>query len=317
MLTEEKRESIIEAIKGLEIDRRIACVALYSHTIKLYDRADIFEKDSNKIGIQVAASATKFAKQIADTARGVTPVKVEDLGDLSEFFDQDEIAKIPQIESKKIPDYWGQVLSNVEMIAGIIEETDKPALQALNRIEVTIPEGENCEYSVIFHFDENEYFSNESLEVHVTADKNDEIIEMDSDIIDWKEGKNLAYKEATGEAGASKNKKKKKKGGKAKEKQAKRSFFHIFKAVTQEELEEGIKEDADEVEQEYDPMFMGDILSFIKNLVLKYHAPSFFDIEIPDYTMAGNPYDELDMEQLQSLAGKAGKKPSKEECQKQ
>lgn len=313
MLTDEKRTEILEAAKEVATDLKPRIAGLHHHLLSLYTQVDDYEKKSNVIGQRVTVVTNDFTSRIAQIARGSTPPTKDLLGDLNEFFTEEEVGKLDTVQPKSMKDYWVTVLEGIEMIAGVIEESDRPALEALKNIEVKIPDGENAEYSLIFHFDANEYFSNETLEVFMTVDKNDEVIEMDSDKIEWKPGKCLTQKEKPAPApGASKNKKKKKKANAKPE--SLRSFFHIFRTVTAEEMEQGPEESMDEVMEEYDPMFMGDILSFIKNLVLKYHSPSFFKVEIPDLATPGLQFLPEDMKEG---FGSKGKAPNKEDCKKQ
>ena len=203
------------------------------------------------------------------------------LGAKEDFFTEEEASQLTTISHSTKQSYWLEVFEKVEMIRGLIEEKDKPLISSLNHIEVTIPENENFEYSLIFHFDKNEYIENETLEAHITVDKNDDLIEMDCDIIDWKDGRCLTHEIAAkseAAAGGSKNKKKKK----AKKEKTIRSFFHLFKTFTPEQIEEAEGAE-DGVEAVYEPYLLGDVFSFIKNLVLKYHSCSFLGAEIEDY----------------------------------
>ena len=330
-MTEEKKEEIQAKIKEADAAKKLPLVGLYHQMIALYSHVDAYEKKSNVIGLSLAKITTESTKRISDVARGVTPITDELLGDKAEFFSETEISTIQETKPTVNPGYWLDVFEKVEMVGGLIEDEDKPLVRAIRTIEVTIPENENFEYSLIFHFDENEYIKNSSLEVHVTVDKNDEVIEMDSDLVEWKAGKCLTKKEADPEA-KPKPDAKKKKGKKAKKAEHLRSFFQLFRSFTQEEVQGETEMPEDEVLAEYDPYLVTDVLSFIKNLILKYHTPSMQGVEIEDYNVPpiegfdgegdeaedAAEDEEEEEEAPKKKSGKTGKKgQNPEECKKQ
>lgn len=86
----------------------------------------------------------------------------------------------------------------------------------------------NDDFSLVFFFKENEFFTNQSLKLEFAHDKRKMISATKSDEIDWKEGKNLCEKVTV------KTQKHKKSGQvrKIKKSTPQPSFFHCFKERT-------------------------------------------------------------------------------------
>ena len=104
----------------------------------------------------------------------------------SEDADDDE-------KMKGIPGYWAQALLNHPSIQEIVTEEDLPALDALTDL--------TCEYNadytaftLTFHFDENDYFTNETLSKTYTVspdlfdDNAPSLGDHETSTIDWKAG---------------------------------------------------------------------------------------------------------------------------------
>jgi nucleosome assembly protein 1-like 1 len=64
---------------------------------------------------------------------------------------------------KGIPSFWLTIFKNVEMLAEMVQETDEPVLEALADITVTFSEKDPMGFSLHFHFEPNQYFSNSVL----------------------------------------------------------------------------------------------------------------------------------------------------------
>lgn len=101
-----------------------------------------------------------------------------------------------------IEGYWAKAMLTHDVISETIQPDDEKALNHLTKVECFRSEdGKN--FSVTFHFSENEFFTNATIKKEFELD-NDEIKRSFGTVIEWKEGKNL-----TMEIVKKKNKKKK------------------------------------------------------------------------------------------------------------
>jgi nucleosome assembly protein 1-like 1 len=103
---------------------------------------------------------------------------------------------------KGIPDFWLQTFKSVELIHEMIEEYDEPILKHLCDLRVRLHDAKPYGYTLEFHFNENEYFTNKcitkSYELRTDVDKKDpfgyegpDIYRCTGSTIDWKKGKNV------------------------------------------------------------------------------------------------------------------------------
>lgn len=71
-----------------------------------------------------------------------------------------EIKSIPH-DAKGIPNFWLTVFRNTVLISEMVQEYDVPAIQKLTDIKIKYDDEHS--YTLEFHFDKNEYFSNSVL----------------------------------------------------------------------------------------------------------------------------------------------------------
>lgn len=155
-----------------------------------------------------------------------------------------------QEDVKGIPSFWATILKNVDMLADMIQEHDEPILTHLQDIKVIIHDQDPVGFSLEFHFEPNEYFTETVLtkryEMRYEPDPQDpfsyegpEIIKCSGCSINWNKGKNVTVKQI---------KKKQKHKGRGqtrvvtKQVQAD-SFFNFFNPPT---VPEGSESEADE-----------------------------------------------------------------------
>jgi len=106
--------------------------------------------------------------------------------------------------TKGIPKFWLHVFRNAndDCLMGMVEPTDEDALSHLTDITVKLSEPENNGFVLTFHFSENAFFSNATLEKsYVLRDGPDaespleydgpEIISCKGTKVEWKAGKDL------------------------------------------------------------------------------------------------------------------------------
>jgi len=104
-----------------------------------------------------------------------------------------------------IPFFWLTVFKNVEMLADMIQEHDDAIIKHLQDIQVKYQDKEPYGFTLEFHFEPNEFFTNNILTKEYTLrmqpDESDpfsfegpEIIKCKGCTIDWKKGKNVTVK---------------------------------------------------------------------------------------------------------------------------
>ncbi|XP_066276280.1 nucleosome assembly protein 1-like 1-B isoform X2 [Branchiostoma lanceolatum] len=103
-----------------------------------------------------------------------------------------------------IPEFWLTVFKNCELINDMVQEHDENILKHLTDVTVDFTE-QPMGFTLLFHFEANEYFSNTTLTKHyvVRSEPDDqdpfafegpEIISCKGCHIDWKKGKNVTVK---------------------------------------------------------------------------------------------------------------------------
>ena len=66
-------------------------------------------------------------------------------------------------DAKGIPSFWLTIFKNVEMLAEMVQDSDEPVLEALTDITVAFSEKEPMGFTLHFHFQPNQYFTNTVL----------------------------------------------------------------------------------------------------------------------------------------------------------
>ncbi|XP_062594921.1 nucleosome assembly protein 1-like 1 isoform X1 [Saccostrea cucullata] len=106
---------------------------------------------------------------------------------------------------KGIPHFWLTVFKNVDMLSEMVQEHDEPILQHLQDVQVKFSDTDSMGFTLEFHFEPNDYFSNTVLTKHYSMrsepDEEDpfsfegpEIVKCKGCEIDWKKGKNVTVK---------------------------------------------------------------------------------------------------------------------------
>lgn len=104
-----------------------------------------------------------------------------------------------------IPSFWLTIFKNVEMLEDLVKEHDEPLLNHLEDIKVVFADNKGLDFTLEFHFSENEFITNKVLTksyvVECKVDENDpfsfdgpNIVKTTGCKIDWKKGKNLTIK---------------------------------------------------------------------------------------------------------------------------
>lgn len=94
-----------------------------------------------------------------------------------------------------IPDFWATAIRNNQMMMQTIREKDADTLQYITNVEASETQ-EPRTITIKIHYKENEYFTNSHLELMVRFkdDQQDEVVETQGTLIDWKDGKDLSKK---------------------------------------------------------------------------------------------------------------------------
>jgi hypothetical protein len=105
-----------------------------------------------------------------------------------------------------IPEFWLHVFRSAEFVSEMIQEHDEPILKHLRDVRVRMHETKPYGYTLEFHFDENEYFTNKILtktyELSTDMDAKDPlaydgpiIYKCKGCVIDWKKDMNVTVKQ--------------------------------------------------------------------------------------------------------------------------
>uniref|UniRef100_A0A8C3VYS0 Nucleosome assembly protein 1-like 2 n=1 Tax=Catagonus wagneri TaxID=51154 RepID=A0A8C3VYS0_9CETA len=108
------------------------------------------------------------------------------------------------LEEYWIPDFWLTALKNVEEVSPLIQKYDEPILKLLRDVKVNFSKpNEPASFTLEFHFEPNDYFTNEVLTKTYTLKsklhysdphpfRGSAVEHCIGCKIDWKEGKNVA-----------------------------------------------------------------------------------------------------------------------------
>ncbi|TKC46756.1 hypothetical protein EI555_007108 [Monodon monoceros] len=109
-------------------------------------------------------------------------------------------------DPKGIPEFWLTMFKNVDLVSDMVQERDEPILKHLKDIEVKFSDaGQPMSFVLEFHFEPNEYLTNEGLtktyRMRSEPDDSDpfsfdgpEIMGCTVCQIDWKKQKNVTLK---------------------------------------------------------------------------------------------------------------------------
>ncbi|KAF7482064.1 Hypothetical predicted protein [Marmota monax] len=119
---------------------------------------------------------------------------------------EDEKKDEEKEDPEGIPEFWLTVFKNVDLLSDMVQEQDEPILKHLKDIKVKFSDaGQPMSFILEFHFEPNEYFTNEVLtktyRMRSEPDDSDpfsfdgpEIMGCTGCQIDWKKGKTVTLK---------------------------------------------------------------------------------------------------------------------------
>uniref|UniRef100_A0A8C9BUR4 Nucleosome assembly protein 1 like 1 n=1 Tax=Phocoena sinus TaxID=42100 RepID=A0A8C9BUR4_PHOSS len=159
--------------------------------------------------VKCAQIEAKFYEEVHDLERKYAVL-------YQPLFDKEELKEKTKIEDEKkdeekedpkgIPEFWLTVFKNVDLLSDMVQEHDEPILKHLKDIKVKFSDaGQPMSFVLEFHFEPNEYFTNEVLtktyRMRSEPDDSDpfsfdgpEIMGCTGCQIDWKKGKNVTLK---------------------------------------------------------------------------------------------------------------------------
>ncbi|BFZ16073.1 hypothetical protein BsWGS_19112 [Bradybaena similaris] len=111
-----------------------------------------------------------------------------------------------QSDVSGVPNFWLTVFKNVNMLSDMVQEHDEPILVHLQDIKAVVHSNDSPGFTLEFHFEPNEYFTNTVLtkryEMRYEPDPEDpltyegpEIVKCVGCNINWNKGKNVTVKQ--------------------------------------------------------------------------------------------------------------------------
>lgn len=309
-------------LKQLPLNEKVKCCALYQHLSAVYEAQKDCDNKNRKLTYGFHQTHGHLLRNINDIVNG-KELTDADLAGKEDFFTAEELASEEFNKSTEpLSDYALTILKKSPIVNETIKQYDEPILKHLTKVEMT-PFEDKDDYELKFTFSENEYFDNESINVHVVVDEEEgEAKEIKCSAINWKEGKNVTEKTIT-------KKQKNKRTGQNRtvtKTQKQESFFLIFKDRVADKDEDD-EEEGNENEPELDSFDMAaEILGQIQEN-LDYFAPIYYGVKVPQWEEdAGldgeddDDYEDDDDDEDDGGKKKGGKKggkggaPNKEEC---
>jgi len=293
-------------LKQLPMPEKIKCSALYKHLLEVYAAQKECDLKNRKIVFDFTTESKPMLKQMADIAMGKVELTDELLEGKEEFFTEEELKLGSHLNTEKLDSYYITVLKKCPMIAEKIKPADEPILKHLTWVEPVVYSDKD-DYALKFHFSENEFFTNETLEVVVVMNEEGEATEIKSDTVNWNADKNVTEKTTT-------KKQKNKRTGQTRNvtKSVKVDcFFSVFQSLKDEGSEEN---DDDEDGEETGGEFQTneELIGVIKDNVVPYSGPAFFGVKIPELEFDGEDFEDMEGEDDEDFSDEepesAGKK---------
>ncbi|XP_078539024.1 nucleosome assembly protein 1-like 4 isoform X2 [Lissotriton helveticus] len=177
-----------------------------------------FYEEVHELEIKYAALYQPLLEKRREVVNGEVEPTEEECEWLSETEEEEKLAESLKTQAsiieetkdeahhKGVPDFWLTIFRNVDLLSALVQEYDEPILKHLQDIKVKFSDpGQPMSFSLEFHFESNEYFTNPILtktyKMKSAPDALDpfsfegpEIIDCEGCTIDWKKGKNVTVK---------------------------------------------------------------------------------------------------------------------------
>ena len=251
---EEQFKEALSKIDDNNLKKKL--VAIKKLVVERLNLENEFKREHNALEYKYEQQYIPIYEERKKIISGEKTPNIEDIKDkLEEIGVKEE--DLAEQKEKGIPKFWLKCIENTSEIE-TLNDKDKKILEFLTDISYTVKE--NGDFTLIFTFDENEYFTPNVLEKEFILDKEFEIKEIKSTEIIWKDDEHNPTIEL---------KKKKLKNKKTKEiktvvkKETVPSFFGSFKNYEKKDDdkkdekdesddEESEEDDYDNIEDQYD-----------------------------------------------------------------
>lgn len=282
----ELKENLIKEILLHQGTEKLRLIAMYKHLAHTYDEDQKYNNAVNHVEFESHEKIKQLANKAVQIMKNQVAVDKDDLNNLDEFFTKEEqeseAFQTPANDQADISDFWMNLLLRITRIKSMISDADLEVLKHLEDVQI-FRNPDNANIRVEFSFRENEFFTNKKLVVEsVTSDDDEaEILNIKSEGIDWKPGKNVAAKYVLKKPGNEKGKKK------ATEKEIRNeSFFWIFKDYNAKDFEVDEEEELADYDMEptSDRCLFDMACEFIEIMTqdfLVYFIPACYGVKVP------------------------------------
>jgi|ERR1712032_252236 len=143
-------------------------------------------KEYNELKLQYEKKYQEYHQQLSKIIQGEEDVQIFPQ-DVEKYSVQEK-----ESEEKGVPNYWKDVLIYSNFFE--LNEKDEEILKHLKNITIQLSE-EGLDFTVVFHFEVNEFFEHATLSKTYIYDKSTyEVMKANSTVITWNEGKNPSKK---------------------------------------------------------------------------------------------------------------------------
>lgn len=199
----EKVRNRVRALKNVQLEQLKLESEFYEEVYKLEQKYQeryqpLFDKRRQIVNGEIEPS-NEEASWKSDDEEEVT----EKMKEISLKLQKNLKQKYPE-DVKGVPDFWLTIFRSSELLSEMVQEHDEPVLKKLRDIKILYSD-DPMSYTLEFHFNKNEYFSNPVLTkqyfLKTTVDKDypftfegPEIFKCTGCNINWEKGMNLTIK---------------------------------------------------------------------------------------------------------------------------
>jgi nucleosome assembly protein 1-like 1 len=272
---EQLEKEVNEAIKKLDVPLRAKAVALNNILLQKKALDSELEKAIQELTLKYEKLGEPLVTKSNEIINGQSVPSDAELENLDVYMSAEEKAGL-KMEAEPIKNYWALALKNCDMIAQDIQEKDAEILNYLTKVECKTLEGGN--YTLYFHFADNEFFTNKLLTKSFILKEAENPVKSEGTEIEWNEGKNVTKKTI-------KKKQKNKKNGQQRvvtKEVDDESFFNFFKSVSveNEDLDDLDDEEADYMQERMDIDY--DISQVLMDEVIPYSLEYYLGIKMAE-----------------------------------
>ena len=266
-----------------------------------------FRKEQSKLEAKYEKEYAPLYKERADIINGDKKVSFDDVKNILSGV---QVTSTEESETG-IPSYWLTCLKHSKQFSELVNKKDEAVLKNLK--DITLDFKESGDFTLLFHFKENEYFKHSELFRHFFLDDKQNIKKIESSKIEW----------TSEEVNPTVERKKKKLKSKNKSAEVKvvtkleevPSFFNFFKDYTANEnpshshphkkSDDGEEEEVDEnefIDEEYE------LGLFIKDELIPYSLEYYLDLVEDEDDEEDEDDDDIDDEEDKEEEKKPKKK---------